>query len=300
MMPMKWLKVRTMAGEDLKHRSKPWKKILWAFWKNKTAVIGAILLFFGVIPVAILAPFISPHDPYSQKADLALKKPNPMNLFGTDMYGRDILSRIIFGTRVSLMVGLGSVLVGVFLGTILGLVAGYFGGRIDDILVRVIDIFMSFPTLLLGLMFITVMGPGVKNLIISIGLALTPRIARIARGSTISIREYEFVLACRAIGMGHFRIMFHHILPNIFGDIVVMGTLWCATAIILEANFSFIGLGVQPPIPSWGQMIRSGVDYLGNAPWLWIFPGFSILIAVLSFNMIGDGLRDIADPKLRG
>ena len=297
---MKWLETGTMAGKKLKQRSKSWKKILWAFWRNKTAVIGAILLFFGVIPVAIFAPFISPHDPYSQKADLALKKPNPMNLFGTDMYGRDILSRIIFGTRVSLMVGLGSVLVGVFLGTILGLVAGYFGGRVDDILVRIIDIFMSFPTLLLGLMFITVMGAGIKNLIISIGLALTPRIARIARGSTISIREYEFVLACRAIGMSHFRIMFNHILPNIFGDIVVMGTLWCATAIILEANFSFIGLGVQPPIPSWGQMIRSGVDYLGNAPWLWIFPGFSILIAVLSFNMIGDGLRDIADPKLRG
>ncbi len=289
-----------MAGEESKQPAKAGKRILRAFWKNKTAVIGAALLFFGVIPVAIFASFISPYDPYSQKADLALKKPNPINLFGTDMYGRDVFSRIIFGTRVSLMVGLGSVVVGVFLGTILGLVAGYYGGRVDDILVRVIDIFMSFPTLLLGLMFIAVMGPGIMNLILSIGLALTPRIARIARGSTISIREFEFVLACRALGMGHFRIMFHHILPNIFGDIAVMGTLWCATAIILEANFSFIGLGVQPPIPSWGQMIRSGVDYLGNAPWLWIFPGFSILIAVLSFNMIGDGLRDIADPKLRG
>ena len=286
--------------EEAKQQTKRKKRILRTFWKNKTAVIGATLLFFVVIPVAIFAPFVSPCDPYSQKADLALKKPDPINLFGTDMYGRDVFSRIIFGARVSLMVGLGSVSVGVFLGTILGVMAGYFGGRVDDILVRVIDIFMSFPTLLLGLMFISVMGPGIMNLIISIGLALTPRIARIARGSTISIREYEFVLACRAIGMGHFRIMFHHILPNIFGDIAVMGTLWCATAIILEANFSFIGLGVQPPIPSWGQMIRSGVDYLGNAPWLWIFPGVSILIAVLSFNMIGDGLRDIADPKLRG
>ncbi len=289
-----------MVEKEAKQQAGTRKKILWTFWKNKTAVIGTALLFFVVIPTAVFAPFISPYDPYSQKADLALKKPNRINLFGTDMYGRDVVSRIIFGARVSLMVGLGSVFVGVFLGTILGLVAGYFGGRVDDILVRIIDIFMSFPTLLLGLMFIAVMGPGMMNLILSIGLALTPRIARIARGSTISIREYEFVLACRAIGMGHVRIMFHHILPNIFGDIAVMGTLWCATAIILEANFSFIGLGVQPPIPSWGQMIRSGVDYLGNAPWLWIFPGVSILIAVLSFNMIGDGLRDIADPKLRG
>ncbi len=297
---MKLPGVKPVAAEESKRRSHPWEKILWAFWRNRTAVIGAFLLVFVVIPIAVFAPFISPCDPFSQKADLALKRPNSINLFGTDMYGRDVLSRIIFGTRVSLMVGLGSVLLGVFLGTILGLVAGYFGGRVDDILVRVIDIFMSFPTLLLGLMFIAVMGPGIVNLIISIGLALTPRIARIARGSTISIREYEFVLASRAIGMGHFRIMFHHILPNIFGDIAVMGTLWCATAIILEANFSFIGLGVQPPVPSWGQMIRSGVDYLGNAPWLWIFPGISILIAVLSFNMIGDGLRDIADPKLRG
>lgn len=289
-----------MPEDELKQRSTSWKRILRAFLKNKTAVIGAILLFVLVIPTAMLAPFLSPYDPYTQKADLALKKPSAIHLFGTDMYGRDVLSRIIFGTRVSLAVGLGAVLIGAFLGTILGLVAGYFGGRVDDILVRVIDIFMSFPTLLLGLMFIAVMGPGITNLIISIGLALTPRIARIARGATISIREYEFVLACRAIGMSHFRIMFRHILPNIVGDITVMGTLWCATAIILEANFSFIGLGVQPPIPSWGQMIRSGVDYLGNAPWLWIFPGISILLAVLSFNMIGDGLRDIADPKLRG
>ncbi len=289
-----------MVEKEAKQQTRTRKRILRAFWKNKTAVIGAALLFFVITRSPFLLLLSPPMILTVKRRTWAFKKPNPINLFGTDMYGRDVFSRIIFGTRVSLMVGLGSVAVGVFLGTILGLVAGYYGGRVDDILVRVIDIFMSFPTLLLGLMFIAVMGPGIVNLIISIGLALTPRIARIARGSTISIREFEFILACRALGMGHFRIMFHHILPNIFGDIAVMGTLWCATAIILEANFSFIGLGVQPPIPSWGQMIRSGVDYLGNAPWLWIFPGFSILIAVLSFNMIGDGLRDIADPKLRG
>lgn len=277
-----------------------WRRIFRTFCRNRTALIGTIVLLGAVIPLAALAPSISPFDPYEQKADRTLKGPDGKNLLGTDMYGRDVLSRILYGARVSLSVGLGSVLIGTVLGTIIGLTAGYFGRRIDDVLVRLIDIFMSFPTLLLGLMFIAVMGPGLTNLIISIGLALTPRIARIARGATISIREYDFVTACRAIGMSNFRIMTKHILPNIMGDIVVMGTLWCATAIILEANFSFIGLGVQPPTPSWGQMIRSGVDYLGNAPWLWIFPGLSIFISVLSFNMLGDGLRDIADPKLRG
>ncbi len=277
-----------------------WRRVFRTFCRNRTALIGAIVLLGAVIPLAALAPSISPFDPYVQKADRALKGPDGTNLLGTDMYGRDVLSRILYGARVSLSVGLGSVLIGTVLGTIIGLTAGYFGRRIDDVLVRLIDIFMSFPTLLLGLMFIAVMGPGLTNLIVSIGLALTPRIARIARGATISIREYDFVTACRAIGMSNFRIMTKHILPNIMGDIVVMGTLWCATAIILEANFSFIGLGVQPPMPSWGQMIRSGVDYLGNAPWLWVFPGLSIFISVLSFNMLGDGLRDIADPKLRG
>jgi peptide/nickel transport system permease protein len=277
-----------------------WRRVFRTFCRNRTALIGTIVLLGAVIPLATLAPSISPFDPYEQKADRALKGPDGTNLLGTDMYGRDVLSRILYGARISLSVGLGSVLIGTVLGTIIGLTAGYFGRRIDDVLVRLIDIFMSFPTLLLGLMFIAVMGPGLTNLIVSIGLALTPRIARIARGATISIREYDFVTACRAIGMSNFRIMTKHILPNIMGDIVVMGTLWCATAIILEANFSFIGLGVQPPTPSWGQMIRSGVDYLGNAPWLWIFPGLSIFISVLSFNMLGDGLRDIADPKLRG
>jgi len=280
-------------------RQERWGRAFRTFCKNRTALVGAIVLLGAVIPFAVLAPSISPFDPYEQKADRALKGPDRINFLGTDMYGRDVLSRIVYGARVSLTVGLGSVLIGTILGTIIGLAAGYFGKRIDDILVRLIDIFMSFPTLLLGLMFIAVMGPGLTNLIVSIGLALTPRIARIARGATISIREYDFVTACRAIGMNHFRIMIRHILPNIMGDIVVMGTLWCATAIILEANFSFIGLGVQPPTPSWGQMIRSGVDYLGNAPWLWVFPGLSIFISVLSFNMLGDGLRDIADPKLR-
>jgi peptide/nickel transport system permease protein len=182
----------------------------------------------------------------------------------------------------------------------LGMIGGYKGRRIDNLVLRFIDIFMSFPIVILGLLVLAVMGPGLMKIVIAIGVALTPRIARLARGSTLSIKGKEYIEAARAVGQNDGKIMMIHVLPNIFGDILVMGTLWVATAIIVEASLSFIGLGVRPPTPSWGAMIRDGLDQLTNAPWLSIFPGLAIFVSVFSFNLIADGLRDISDPKLRG
>jgi peptide/nickel transport system permease protein len=185
------------------------------------------------------------------------------------------------------------------LGTTMGMIAGYMGGRVENIIMRTVDVLMSFPNLIMGLMVMALLGSGLVKLIIAIGIVMAPRFARVAHGPTLAVREKEFVEAARAIGVSDFRMLRHHILPNIFGEVLVMGSLWAATAIRIEANLSFIGLGVPPPTPTWGNMIRSGVEWLTNAPWLSIFPGLAILLTVLSFNMMGDGLRDVTDPKLQ-
>jgi peptide/nickel transport system permease protein len=272
--------------------------IIRTFLRNRTAVAGLVMVMI-IIPVAFLSPWIAPYDPIDQNVELQLKAPDKDHPLGTDSYGRDMLSRILVGGKISLTVGILSVLFGMVIGSPFGLLAGYYGGKVDILITRAIDILMSFPTLLMGLMVLAILGPGMNNMIISIALAFAPRFARMARAPTISIKEQDFVTASRALGMNDWRIMFRHILPNIVGDISVMATLWTGTAIRLEANLSFIGIGVQPPTPSWGVMIRSGVDYLTNAPWISIYSGVAILITVLAFNMIGDGLRDIIDPKLR-
>ncbi len=273
-------------------------KIFRTFLKNRSAVIGTIVILI-IAPLAVVSPWISPQDPIDQDMDAMLQAPSTNHVLGTDSYGRDMFSRILVGSRISLSIGLLSILFGMLVGTPFGIIAGYYGGKVDLIITRGIDILMSFPTLLMGLMVLAVLGPGMINVIISIAIAFTPRFARMARAPTISVKEQDMVTACRAIGMKDRRIMFRHILPNIVGDIIVMGTLWTATAIRLEANLSFIGIGVQPPTPSWGIMIRNGVNYLTNAPWISLFTGLAIMITILSLNMLGDGLRDMLDPKLR-
>lgn len=273
--------------------------IVYTFKRNKTSVVGAIMAAI-IVGLAILAPWIAPHDPIEQNVKFQYAAPSRTHLCGTDGYGRDEFSRILWGSRVSLTVGIASVLLSIVCGIPLGVLAGFKGGQIDAVVSRFNDVFMSFPIVIFGLLILAIMGPGLLKIIIAIGVALTPRIARLARGSTLSLKEMPYIEAARAVGQSDAKIIILHVLPNIFGEILVMGTLWIATAIIVEASLSFIGLGVRPPTPSWGSMIRAGLDQLTNAPWLSMFPGLAIFLTVFSFNLIADGLRDIADPKLRG
>ncbi len=270
--------------------------MLRAVRRNKTTMAG-IVLTLSIIAVALLAPWITPFDPLEQniiRGDLA---PGGEHLLGTDNFGRDVLSRIILGTRISLTIAFSAVGLALTVGSLWGIVAGYKGGKIDALSTRFIDMLMTFPTVILGLMVLAVLGSGMGNLAIAIAVAITPRFARIARGSAIALKERDFIQAARALGMSDTRVIFFHIIPNVMNDILVVATLWTATAILQEANLSFIGLGVKPPMPSWGGMIRDGVNQLLFQPWLSIAPGVAIFIVVLAFNMIGDGMRDVLDPK---
>lgn len=274
------------------------QRIIRTFLKNKLLVIGLIIVSI-LVPVAIFASLISPHDPTDQNVFNKLSRPDRSNPLGTDALGRDVLSRVIWGARVSLLVGVLSVFLGMIIGTMMGIIAGYKGKKVENLIMRIVDILMSFPDEVLGIMIMVVIGSGLFKLIIVIGILLIPRFARLTHGPALALREREFIEAARALGIKDLRIIISHILPNIFGEVAVMGALWIGLAIRLEANLSFLGLGVSPPTPTWGNMIRSGIDHLTNAPWLSVFPGLAILVVVLGFNMIGDGLRDITDPKLR-
>lgn len=275
-----------------------WQRIFRTYLKNKISVAGTIIIII-IIPIAIFAHFISPHDPIDQDIIHRLNAPDQKHLLGTDALGRDVFSRIIFGARVSLLVGIVSVAIGMLVGTLLGVIAGYYGKKVEYFIMRGVDVMMSFPDEVLGIMIMVVLGSGVFNLILVIGILLIPRFARLAHGPALTLRELEYVEASRAIGLNNLRIILRHILPNMFGEVIVMGALWMGLAIRLEANLSFLGLGVSPPTPTWGNMIRTGIEHLTNAPWLSFYPGLAILISVLAFNLVGDGLRDVIDPKLR-
>jgi peptide/nickel transport system permease protein len=264
--------------------------------RNKTTLLGLVLTSL-ILLVALFAPWLVPFDPIQQNVVHGDLPPGPVYALGTDSYGRDVLSRIIMGARVSLGIALSAVGIALVFGSTLGVVAGYKGGVIDTLTVRLTDLLMTFPTTILGLMVLAVLGSGMFNLIVAISIAITPRFARIARGSAISMRERDFIQAARALGMSDLRIICKHMLPNISNEILVVASLWTATAILQEANLSFLGLGVKPPMPSWGSMIRDGVNQLLTQPWLSIGPGAAIFIVVLALNMIGDGLRDILDPR---
>lgn len=283
-----------LAKEEPWWQSRPMRR----FMRDRMAVAGAILALLFIL-MAFLAPFLAPYDPFEQRIARRLQGPTADHWLGTDEYGRDVLSRIIYGSRASLLVGFVSVAGAGLVGTILGVMAGFIGGRVDEIISSMVNLLMSFPSLLLGLIVVVVLGPGTVNVIVAVGISLVPNFIRLARGPTLALREREFVQAARAAGAPPFRIIWRHILPNIMGSVSVMSTLWLATAIRTEASLSFLGLGVQPPTPSWGNMIKSGVDNLFSTPWLAVFSGLALTLMVLAFNMMGDGLRDALDPRAK-
>ena len=273
--------------------------LLKAFNANKTSWVG-LGVFLIVAALATLAPWIAPYDPLDQNILFRLKPPSAEHWFGTDYYGRDTLSRILWGARISLAIGLLAIGSAMVLGTLIGMVGGYYGGRTDIIIMQIMDVLLAFPSLILGLIVVAMLGPSIANLVIAIALTAIPPFARIARAPTIAVKNREFIEAGRALGYSDTRLMFGHILPNIAPEILVMGSLWLATAIRVEASLAFIGLGVAPPTATWGGMIREGFENILDSFWLALFPSIAILIVVFALNLLGDGLRDAIDPRLRG
>jgi peptide/nickel transport system permease protein len=271
-------------------------RLLRVFGGNHIAVFGLALSIL-VILAAIGAPLISPLDPFDQSAANRMDGPDAVHFMGRDTFGRDIFARVLHAGRVSLLVGIGSVALGGVVGTLLGLIAGYSGRWVENLVMRAVDVLMAFPSLLLGLAVLAVLGAGLEKMIVAIGIVLAPPFARVVHGATLSLKAREFVEAARCLGAGRSRIVGRHILPNLSGETVVLASLLTASAIRIEASLSFIGLGVSPPTPTWGNMIRDGAPLLLNSPWLSVFPGLAILVTVLAFNLMGDGLRDVLDPR---
>lgn len=270
-----------------------------AFNTNKTSWFG-LCLFLVITVLAILAPWISPHDPIEQDIFSKLQGPSATYWFGTDYFGRDILSRLLHGARYSLIIGIAATFFAMVVGSIIGVLAGYYGGRFDTITMQVMDILLAFPALILGLIIVAMLGPSLTNIIIAIALTSIPSFARIARAPTIAVKEREFIEAGRSLGYSDARLMIVHILPNIAAEILVMFSLWTASSIRTEASLSFIGLGLKPPTPTWGGMIREGFENILESYWLVMMPGLAILLVVFALNLLGDGLRDAIDPKLKG
>ena len=263
--------------------------------------IGLALAVFMIV-LAAAAPLIAPLSPSAQFSDAVLKAPGVIerHLLGTDDFGRDILSRIIWGARVSLEVGLASVFFAFVLGVPLGIVAGVRRGHVETVIMRCADMLMAFPTLLLALIIVTALGGSLVNEILAIGVALTPNFLRLARSLALTIREQDYIVAARALGSGQLRVMARHVFPNTLYALVVVATLYIATAIRTEASLSFLGLGIPPPTPSWGNILSEGRQYIKCCPWITTFSGLAIMVAVLAFNLVGDALRDLLDPRLKG
>jgi len=266
--------------------------------RGHLAKVGLAVIAALVVGAA-LAPSLAPHDPVEQRLERMLEPPGRAHLLGTDDLGRDILSRLVYGARVSLLVGLLSVGISLVVGVSLGLVAGYRGGWIDEVVMRAMDGLLAFPALVLALAITAALGPSLRNAMIAIGIVGIPGFARLVRGQVLSLRAQEFIEAARAGGLGDVRIVLRHIVPGTLAPIIVHASLRVAFAVLAEAGLSFLGLGVQPPTPSWGAMLSAGREYLETAPWLCMAPGAAIFVTTLSFNFVGDGLRDALDPRLR-
>jgi peptide/nickel transport system permease protein len=275
------------------------KATISAFNANKTSWFG-LVVFLTIVVLAILAPWISPHDPLEQNVFAKLSPPFENHYLGTDYFGRDILSRLMHGARISLVIGIAATGIALVVGSMIGIIAGWYGGKLDIIVMQTMDMLLAFPSLILGLILVAMLGPSIGNIVIAIAVTSIPSFARIARAPTISIKEREFIDAGRSLGFSDTRLMLRHVLPNIFPEILVMGSLWLASAIRTEASLAFIGLGVKPPIPTWGGMIREGFENILDSYWLVLAPSIAILLVVFALNILGDGLRDAIDPKLKG
>ena len=291
-----------LDSNGLVREANRWRKAMASLLKDKSAFFG-VLILLGVVFCAVLAPIISPASPHEQLLSRALKPPmwtdgHTTFLLGTDHLGRDFLSRLIYGTRVSLIVGFFAVFLTGSVGLIVGLISGYFGGKIDFVLMRLVDLVLSFPFILLALATIAIVGPSLTVLILVMSMRIWVIYARVVRGEVLSLREQEFIQAARSIGGSHFRIIFRHILPNVLAPVVIIASLYLGRMIIIEAGLSFLGLGVPPPTPTWGGLLSDGKVHLYTAWWVVTFPGLAITLTVLGSNLVGDWLRNVLDPRL--
>jgi peptide/nickel transport system permease protein len=274
--------------------SEVWRRLK----RNRAATVGGMIVVLFVI-IALLAPFISPYPP--NEGDLAkrLKPPTRQHLLGTDALGRDLLSRVIYGARISLQIQVVAVMIALLIGTFLGMVGGYYGGKLDHLIMRLMDILLAFPGIFLAISIIAVLGTGLTNLMLAAGIYSVPQFARIVRGSVLTLKEKEFIEAARAVGENDFNILFRYLLPNSIAPIIIQTTLRMATVLLTASGLSFLGLGVQPPTPEWGAMLSNARAYLITAPHVATVPGLAIMLVVMGFNLFGDGLRDSLDPRLR-
>lgn len=292
------VKQETNGASPKRRRRSGFTEVMFRLRKSPLAMFGlgviTLIVFF-----AIFADVVAPHKFYTQNLDRMFESPSRDYLLGTDEFGRDILSRLIYGARVSLQVGFIAVSIALVAGGTLGAMAGYYGGKADNLIMRVMDVMLSIPQTLLAIAIAASLGPGLLNLMIAVGISATPRYARIVRSSVLSIRDMEFVEAAHAVGSSDFRIIMKHIIPNSMAPIIVQSTLGVASAILNAAGLSFIGLGIQPPNPEWGAMLSGGRQYIRDYPHLTLYPGLTIMITILALNFLGDGLRDALDPKQR-
>ncbi|MFC4355676.1 nickel transporter permease [Chryseomicrobium palamuruense] len=276
----------------------PWRDAWRSFRKNKIALVGSVIVLFFLF-LAIFGPWIASEGINDQKLPERLKPPSSDYWFGTDDFGRDIFSRVILGARISLGVGFFSVIGSVIIGSALGIIAGYYGKWVDTIISRIFDIMLAFPSILLAIAVVSVLGPSLVNALIAIAIINVPNFGRLIRSKVLSVKQEEYITSAKAIGMKDFRILISHILPNSLAPIIVAGTLAVASAIIEAAALGFLGLGAQAPAPEWGKMLADAQEFIRNAPWTMIFPGVAIMLTVLGFNLMGDGLRDALDPKMK-
>ncbi len=276
------------------------RKTFWRYFKKNKLAVGGLVVIVITFLVAALAPLVAPHDPGRTDVSLKLRPPSAEHLLGTDQLGRDVFSRMVYGSRISLSVGFVAVGISISIGILVGALAGYYGGWVDSLLMRFVDIMICFPSFFLILTVIALLGPSLLKVMIVIGITSWMGTSRFVRAEFLSLRERDFVQAAQALGVKDLRIIFRHILPNALAPVFVTATLDVATAILVEAGLSFLGFGAQPPAPSWGNILTEGRTYIFDAWWLTLFPGLAILITVLSFNLLGEGLRDALDPRLRG